>query len=139
MSGKQWRTSVDVSALKRGQLLYAFRVFVQHPRHIHKLGEANDFRMITVRDKVGSREPRTGSLQLCCGYAGRKLYAKIHRGSLRGIEKILQPRQPQHIADLVRIANGRRNSVRKHAAVELSGGNQRALAMHVAIDKSRRG
>ncbi len=48
----------------------------------------------------------------------------------------MQACQAKHVADFVRIANCRRDAVRKHAAVELPGSNQRALAMYVAIDKA---
>ena len=39
----------------------------------------------------------------------------------------------------MRIANRRRDAVRKHAAVELSRSDQRALAMHMAIDEAGHG
>ena len=58
---------------------------------------------------------------------------------LGAIEEILQSLQTQNIRDLVWIADGRRDAVRQHTAVELPRGHQRALAMHVAVDKTGNG
>ena len=51
----------------------------------------------------------------------------------------MQSLQAQNIRDFVRITDSGGDAVGKHAAVELPRSHQRALAVHVAIDKAGHG
>ena len=124
---------------KRGQLLHALGIFIQYAGHVHELGQANHLGVVAMRDQVGGSEPGAGSFEVGCGHTGGELHPQIERGVLGGIEEILQSHQAQNIRDFVRVTNRGGDAMGKHTAVELQRSHQRALAVHVAIDKAGHG
>ena len=128
---------VNMLTVKGSQLLHAFRILLQNARHVHELGEPDHLAMVTVRDQARCCKAYSGGLKRGGRNTGGKLHSQIHDSDFGTGEKILQSDEAKHIAYLMGIANRRRNAVRKYATVELTGGNQCALAVHMAIDESR--
>ena len=55
----------------------------------------------------------------------------------RAVEEIAQARLPQHVGDLVRIADRRRHAVAQHASVEFERRDERAFDMAMRVDEAR--
>ena len=55
------------------------------------------------------------------------------------VQEILQSLHAQNIRDFMRITDSSRDAVRQHAAVELRRSDQRALAVHMTVDKAGHG
>ena len=137
-AAEQRAVSVDGARLKRRELGEAGRVAGEEARKIHEFGEAQHLRMIGERQKIADLEPRAGRLEVGRRHAARKLHAQVHRRRHRGVEEIAQARLPQHVGDLVRIADRRGHAMTQHAAVEFERRDQRAFDMEVRVDEAGR-
>jgi hypothetical protein len=62
-AGDEGGVAVDVAVLEGGELGEAAGVLVEHPRHVHELGEADHLRVIAVGHEVLRLEPRAGGLE----------------------------------------------------------------------------
>ena len=94
VTGNQRRMAVDMLALKRGQLFHALGIFVQHPRHIHELGQADHLGMVAMGRQIRSVQPGPRCLEIRRRNTGRELHPQIERRVAGGIEEILQTLEP---------------------------------------------
>ena len=112
---------------------------MQDAGHVHELRQADHLGVMAMRNQVGGGEPGAGGFKVGCGHTGGELHPQIERRMLCGVQKILQSLQAQNIRDFMRITDSSRHAVGKYAAVELQRSDQRALAVHMAIDEARHG
>ena len=57
VAGKQGSMAVDMLPVERGQLLHALGILVQHPGHVHELGQADHLGMVAMGYQVSGGEP----------------------------------------------------------------------------------
>ena len=136
-AAQQRGVAVNVPVLKRGQFGQHAGISGQNAGEIHEFSQANDVWVRGQRQQIGDFQPRAGSFEMGCGHAGGELNPQVHDGVVRGIEKIPDAGQAQHIGNLVRITNRRGDAMRKHAAVKLRRADERGFDMQVRVDKAR--
>ena len=61
--------------------------------------------------EVGGGELRAGRLESRRRHAGRQVHAEVHDRPLRRLEEIADALEPEHVGDLVRIADRGRDAV----------------------------
>ena len=128
--------AVDRPGLEGGELGEAGRIAPEHAGEIHEFREAEHLRMVGERQEIADFEPRAGGLQIGRGHAARQLHAQVHRHRHRGVEEEADPRRPEHIGDLVRIADRGGDAVPQHAAVEFQRRDQRAFDVAMGVDEA---
>ena len=63
----------------------------------------------------------------------------VMRSARGSFEEVADAREPQHVRDLMRVADRRGGAVRQDAALELGGRHQAALDVDVGVDEAGRG
>ncbi len=137
VTAKQRAVPVDRPGLKRRELGEAGGIAGEQARKVHEFGKAEHLRVVRERQEIADLEPCARGLEVRCRDAARELHAQVHRGSHRAVEEVAQARLPQHIADLVWIADRRRHAVTQHAAVEFERRDERGLDMAMRVDEAR--
>ncbi len=92
--------------------------------------------MIAERDEFGGGKRCAGGLEFGRRHAGGKLHAKVHHRALRRGEEIADALEPEHVGDLVRIADRGGDAVGKDAAIELKRRHQRRFDVEVRVDEA---
>ncbi len=128
---------VDVTILKRRELVERCRIGGKYAGEIHELRKSDDFRMIAQADEVIGGERSAGCLEHRRRHTGGELHAKVHRRALRRRQEIADAFKPEHVGDLVRVADRSGDTVRKDAAVELERRHQRQFDMEMCVDETR--
>ena len=139
VAAHQRRMAVDMPARERHKLVEHHRVFCQHTRKIHHLGEAERRWMIAQGHEVVREQPRARGLEVGRRHAGAELHLQRHAQRLRRLEEVAQPVEPQHVGDLVRIADRGGRAALQHLPVEFSWRHEAALDMHMRVDEARHG
>lgn len=49
---RQWRVSVDMAVLKRRKFVKTFRIFGEHARHVHELGQPDHLWVPAMRNEI---------------------------------------------------------------------------------------
>ena len=137
IAAEQRAMPVDRAGLERGELGETGRIAGQKAAEVHELGEAQHLRVIGQRKEVADLEPGARRLEVRRGNAARKLNPKVHRGRHGAVEEVAQARRTEDVADLMRIADRRRDSMPQDAAVELERRDERRLDMAMRIDEAR--
>ena len=123
--GEKRRMPVDMSALEGRELGDDGIVRRQNAREIHELGKADHLGMVDERQQISDFQPRARGLERGRRHAGGKLHPEVHHQRFGAGQEIADALRPQHVGDLVRIADGGGDPVRQHAAVEFVRGDER--------------
>ena len=102
----------------------------------------NSARPITLgwsrkRQQVGRSRSRAPEVSRCV--AGTQLDSCTRRSitvALGAVEEVADALGAQHVGDLVRVADRRRDAVRQHAAVELERRDQRGFDVQMRVDEA---
>ena len=134
---QQRRVAVDVPALEQRELFHRGGVAMNHAGIIHELGQTDARRVAAQPRDVGRRQLGPGGFHVGGGHAGRQLHPQVHQQPLGRALEPAHPLGPQHVGDLVRIADRGGDPARGHAAVELDGRDQAAFDVQVRVDEAR--
>ena len=120
---RAWRGRPGSRASRPGKFMNSAR-----PEHLRVVGE---------REEVADLEPRAGGFEMrsparssTSARAGPSPSPSRRRGNSGG------PPTPEHVADLVRVADRGRHAVAQHAAVEFERRDQRRLDVAMGVDEA---
>jgi hypothetical protein len=138
VAAHQRRVAVDVPARERHELVERHRVLREHPREIHHLGKPEPRGMAAQGQKILREQPRARGLEVGCRHAGAELHLQRHAQGLRGVEEVADALHPEHVGDLVRIADRGGGAPLQHLPVEFRWRHEAALDVDMGVDKARR-
>ena len=128
---------IHMPALEEVQLGHRPRVTMNDARIIHELRQPDPRRMPHQRRQVLRLDLRAGGLHIRRRHAGRQLHPDIHHRPFAGLLEIPDAIRPDHVGNLVRVADRRGHPPRRNAAVELERRHQRAFDMQMRVDEPR--
>ncbi len=117
--------AIDMTALEERELFHGGGVTVDHAGIVHEFGKADARGVAHQRRNIGGQQFGPGGFHMGGGHAGAELDADVHHGALRGGLKIADALGPDHVGNLVRIADRRGDAARRDAAVEFERRHER--------------
>ena len=109
-----------------------------HPGEVHDLGDAMGAVAVDQLGDVARAQLGAGALQRRSRHAARRVHAERERHRLGRLDQRQDPRDAEHVRELVRIDGDRGRAVRQHRRDELIDPQLRRLHVHVRVDEPRR-